>query len=825
MSRSSRLLFAAGAVFLPVVLAPLLFVQPVLAIGFVVAVGVTAAASRSIVYPVALAGLPAVAIGLSGGANPFPPGTIATFGFAWTAFAIALAVMRNDQELPLRILLTPVVVSTLLLTMWLLVRLGPSPDPTYGSSKLQLFVSVNVTLLIAGILIGSRRDRFDLYVLVRLVMAILSSLALIRGLLSGQTGSVGGRFSVTANDSPIGLGRDSARGLLFAVFILLVSRVPWMRVLAFASMPLVAVALLAAGSRGPLVGLVVALAVLLLLSVQEPSARRRVLLVISGLALAVIFVPQLVPGQNIGRALSIFSGTSEGVSTNGRSELWSHAWELFNAHPLVGVGTGGFGFFEPVELYPHNILLEVGAELGIVGVVLVLGTVIASSVQLRRAWAGSSGDDRAQAGLVIALLAADLTNASLSSDVTTNGALWLAAGLAVGLGRRLDVPLLSLGPLAMMRGRRRVAAVGGHRGAPSAGRTAVVAKVPVGSRGRIVTPVDGETVAGIVRVEVVPARLPRPTERVRLEWSEGGGEWAQVEELDDRAYEVLVDARPAAVVRSEWLAQLIASSLGARVRRARRTPWPAGASSVFAWDASLVTEGASGSLRAITRDLSGTEVATDEVRVAIGEAFPGQKRRPAIQPAAVVARIRCGADEGIAERAPEICSQVEDLDRRALELEAENVRLRALEASLQEVRAELERQRADQQAAEDARAAAAALLDEHVEALTSLDERAVALDARGAEVARAIAAAQSLEEAARAIAGRLGAVMRRARELDERSSQLAEADSALASREASLEEREQAFVDEREWLDARRAELDAGDLRLRGQEGGAGAGA
>ena len=132
----------------------------------------------------------------------------------------------------------------MLLAVWMLVRLGPSLDAAYGSRKLQLFIAGNVISLIAGIVVGRRRSRFELYVFLSILMAILSSVALARGLLAGQSAIVGGRFSITSSDSPIGLGRDAAQGIVIAVFLLLASRTGWLRMLAFGALPLVAVALI-----------------------------------------------------------------------------------------------------------------------------------------------------------------------------------------------------------------------------------------------------------------------------------------------------------------------------------------------------------------------------------------------------------------------------------------------------------------------------------------------------------------------------------------------------------------------------------------------------
>lgn len=610
MTHRTRLLTAAGAVALPVVLAPLL-VRPLYAIGLVVAAAVVALAARSVAYPVALAGLPAVAVGLAGATNPFPQGAVALFGFAWTAIAIALAVLRDADELPARVLFTAPLASTVLLALWLLARLGSSLDPSYGSRKLQLFLAGNLTLLVAGILIGRRRARFQLWVFAALLLSVLSAIALARGLLAGEQATVGGRFSITADNSPIGLGREAAEGITLAVFALLLTRTAWLRVLAFGALPLVAVSLLASGSRGPLLGLLLGVVTLLLLSAGDASARRRIGLVVAAAVGAVLLVPQLVPGQDVGRALSLFTG---GQGSNGRTDLWHHAWRLFAAHPLFGTGTGSFAFVEPVELYPHDLLLEAGVELGIVGVLLVavlLASTVARLVRLRPV---AVGDDRAHVSLVAALFVTALVNALVSGDIAANSGVWLAAGLALGLTHRLGLEARRL-DLAGLRGlgsglRRRVESAPAPRPAPPAAEN---------DPGAVVSPAAGAAVDGIVRVAVEPARTGRPVAAVRLEWRRGKA-WLPAAEADERTYEFDLPGG-AAVVRSRVLAEAVAAQFETRPRPSARRPWAAWRQVELTLDTRLLAPGPV-ELRAVTVDESGASTPSPPVEVTVTRAAP-----------------------------------------------------------------------------------------------------------------------------------------------------------------------------------------------------------
>lgn len=430
MTLRARVLYGGAALLLPIVLLPALQ-RPVLVFALAGAIAVVAAASHSVAWPVGLAGIGVLAIGVLG-SNPFPDKSIAIFTFGWIGLAVVFAVLGRG-EVPLREVLLPPVLLTLLLGAWLVVRLPGSPAPAYGEYKTQLFVAQNLAFVVAGILVARRGRDLRLYTVLTLLMATASGILLATGLSSGGAEAVvGGRFSSSSGQSPIELGRQAALGLLVGAFVLLTYRSLLTRTFALATMPLIAVAFLASGSRGPVLGLVGGLLVLLLLTLRRPESRLRVGLVVAGGVAAAFVVGRLVPPENVERSLSLLTGTEDGVSSNGRFELWSDAWAAFVASPIGGVGTGGFAATNPSELYPHNLVFEVAAELGLVGLVLVAATLAYALAALRQAWRGDDAR-RPDVALVAAILVSMLLNSLVSSNLPTNYGLWLAVGLAAGL--------------------------------------------------------------------------------------------------------------------------------------------------------------------------------------------------------------------------------------------------------------------------------------------------------------------------------------------------------------------------------------------------------
>ena len=115
----------------------------------------------------------------------------------------------------------------------------------------------------------------------------------------------------------------------------------------------------------------------------------------------------LAIGGLLGIALSysVTSGGLDALLRLGRGLalrplLWGIAWHVFMAHPIFGVGFGGIAFFfksyyptqalsiydfvSPAAANPHNLYLQIGAETGLPGLLLLLWFFIALLKEMRR---------------------------------------------------------------------------------------------------------------------------------------------------------------------------------------------------------------------------------------------------------------------------------------------------------------------------------------------------------------------------------------------------------------------------------------------------------
>jgi O-antigen/teichoic acid export membrane protein len=394
-------------------------------------------ASKSVLVPLAMGTVPPLVTAILG-YDPLPKGGFTLLFSAWILLAVGLVVLRGRHHPALRALMcVPVLASAVLLGM-MLVRLGVSPDQSYGSKKLQLYVADVLIFFVGAVFVGVRRRDIDRFLLVSLLIAGAGALLFLGNLVLGHAhANVGGRYSLSAQEYPIELGRDSATGLMIAIYLMLTTISHRIRTLAlFVSLPL-AIAMLAAGSRGPVLAFAFGLGWLLALTAGDARVRRRLGLVAGVFVAAAIVVPLAVPGSAVGRALSAIIGGASGLSSNGRSSLWALGITVFWKHLWLGLGTGGFAALGTGLDYPHNILLEFASEVGIIGGAAVLAVLVASFGRLISLWRGAIGPDKLLAALLVALFVMSLVNSNFSGAVQDNGAVWLWAGVGIGMSSQL----------------------------------------------------------------------------------------------------------------------------------------------------------------------------------------------------------------------------------------------------------------------------------------------------------------------------------------------------------------------------------------------------
>lgn len=198
--------------------------------------------------------------------------------------------------------------------------------------------------------------------------------------------------------------------------------------------PVAVVVAIASGSRGPLLALVVIAVAGTARHLAIPRATRwRVLGAGVGIVLVSVVVIGIVgprlPALSLARFTSLVefvqggssgnSGSSGGdTSAAARVRLFQYAAELAAERPIIGAGTGGFEALSPrvlglgADAYPHNAVLQIASEYGLLGLALFLGVI---SIALARRLPGRYTGRTVRILFVFALL-----NAMVSGDILTD---------------------------------------------------------------------------------------------------------------------------------------------------------------------------------------------------------------------------------------------------------------------------------------------------------------------------------------------------------------------------------------------------------------------
>ena len=238
----------------------------------------------------------------------------------------------------------------------------------YGVEKYVNFILIILPLIFIVTNLFKYKDVSIFFNVLLLFITLLSVLGAIK------VGGTMERLSVLGG-GPIVFARWMMIGILI-LFFLKKKKVVYVLLLLFFF-----VLALAAGSRGPVLALVLTFSVYFFLNFQRVIIR----LFVGGFLISTIF---LLVGHgfsinDFGKAERLV--TKDSTSKNVRLKFAKRSLELVIAYPF-GVGIGNWQDYcnktKPFHLlkhqYPHNLVLEVFAELGLIGGVLLLLLILKS---------------------------------------------------------------------------------------------------------------------------------------------------------------------------------------------------------------------------------------------------------------------------------------------------------------------------------------------------------------------------------------------------------------------------------------------------------------
>lgn len=342
-----------------------------------------------------------------------------------TIVAVVLHGLRPGRGVPR--FPAPMLLAALLAVLVLLSDLW-AVDPSAGLGKALKFEFVTMTALAAPLVLV--RTRASLW----RVAAAFVAFGLLIALTTVTTTNIGEPLAAAGgNEIQAGLYPGLAAIVLAAYLVPLARGLG--RVLLALPLVILVPTVVAAGSRGALVSTIVAGVYLVgrafMRSARKPLALLLVVLGIAGVATA---APTLAGGAASRYEQSLLT-TNLSRLLGDRRELMGTGVTLALDHPLAGIGVGGFATarfaYEP-QLYPHNILIELGAEQGLTAPAIFVLLAFAAWWARGRVASGVRGPEATLSGALILLLVCE---AMVSFDINGNRLMWFALGLAFALAR------------------------------------------------------------------------------------------------------------------------------------------------------------------------------------------------------------------------------------------------------------------------------------------------------------------------------------------------------------------------------------------------------
>jgi O-antigen ligase len=292
------------------------------------------------------------------------------------------------------------VVSLLMIfIVWALLSGLWTPSDIYAQEKLFKLATLNLWSVIAtAMIIANRRERVRRFLVLVLVLgtaAALDTITRYGGVAQYDPApnvlSTNDAFSANFYlENYLGQGRFYGMGALVA-FAAWLRTSPYSKpgMVLMAAFAICFVGLLVIGSRGPTLGVLAGMMLPLALGLR--FADRRLLaskaLVASFVLLAVLIVALWQGAQYYSDDLRTLQRlnvlfTEEAGRQGGRLRFWRDSWHLWIEQPIFGSGIGSWPmrhFGLDVSRHPHNLVLEVLVEFGLIGLFLLAAACAAAA--------------------------------------------------------------------------------------------------------------------------------------------------------------------------------------------------------------------------------------------------------------------------------------------------------------------------------------------------------------------------------------------------------------------------------------------------------------
>ena len=259
----------------------------------------------------------------------------------------------------------------LFLAVLLLFGVTYTTAPHYGLVKSSRFATLGLVAFLAPVVFANSMKEIKLMIWIVIIGGVVLAVGtLIEPHASVLRESAPERATFLESDPLSTAAAMGAATIACSLFATMVHTSRRLKIVSVAAIPLLLGVMITTGSRGPFIGILLTWLVAIFICYKQMSKVWFPLFVIAGaIALSMLFVK--LPEISTERIARIWrSGYELKSASQSRMEMFIWAASRFIEQPVLGHGTGAFavdrgGIDE--RKYPHNIILELLYEQGVVG--------------------------------------------------------------------------------------------------------------------------------------------------------------------------------------------------------------------------------------------------------------------------------------------------------------------------------------------------------------------------------------------------------------------------------------------------------------------------
>ena len=317
--------------------------------------------------------------------------------------------------------------------------------PAYGLDKLLKFAALTGLAFFGSFYLLADNKRLRNFMIVYIIYALVLVIDVLQqSPMPGQDVI----SSLSSNYLTTGAIMAEAFMMVFLYFFLIDKSSFRRGVYLLAFSPTVLYVLMLSGGRGPFLALILTLVLTLVLA-GHPDSRKRsvrfwIIVVLAAGAMYLIY-----DYQNFTRMTSRMMMLDEGGGRSAMERIYmaKAALEAMGTMPyfFTGLGIGGFSLYYHgldelggMYLYPHNILLELGSEIGIFGLISIILLLYWSFGKAYSLVKKSIGNNYYIAVTVLSIFLFTLINALKSGDINDHRLLFTVIGAIYSLDHKMN---------------------------------------------------------------------------------------------------------------------------------------------------------------------------------------------------------------------------------------------------------------------------------------------------------------------------------------------------------------------------------------------------